>query len=188
MTDLNNMIMKRSFCKDTPKYRRRSPAALLVFNDSGQTTPLGAGHPLLLSVRFRSTEPCQRLLIIVAIKLGLFQLEYVLSSSRYQPAWDEEEPVPYNLDRVLCFLLVQHLFLKEIHKVISKHQDLKPGIVSSIAVRDHLIQAKAVDPLFDEIFTAGPFVIIPPDIRSFFFTVGKDYLIVIDHIGCLPFA
>lgn len=68
----------------------------------------------------------------------------MLSPSRYQSAWDEKEPIPYNLDRFLNYLLLQYLFFKEIHKVLCEHQKFKPGIIPSVVVRDYHIQTKVV--------------------------------------------
>ena len=113
-----------------------------VFNDCRQSSPLRSGDHLFFSVGFRSTEPRQRLLILFAIKPCFLQFEYMSSPSGYQSARDEEKPVPYNLDGVFYFLLFQYLSLKEIHKVVGKHQELKLGIVPGIAMRDNLIQTK----------------------------------------------
>jgi hypothetical protein len=67
--------------------------------------------------------------------------------------------------------LIQHFFLEEIHEIVGEHQELKPSVVPSVAVRNHLIQAKAIYPLFDEVLATGPFVIIPPDMGRFFFAM-----------------
>jgi hypothetical protein len=176
------MLMLMSFYNDSPIYRRFYPAIFLGLTGFGQTSPLSGYHYLLMKVVLRLAEPYHRLLIFFSIDPCLFQLEHIVSGFSYQSARDKEDSVSYDLDGILYFLLVQYLFLEEVHKIVGEHQELKPGIVAGVAVRDHLIQSKAIYPFFDEVFTTGPFVVIPPDIHRLFFTVGHDHLIVIFHI------
>lgn len=147
-----------------------------------QTPPLGLVH-LSFFLGLRLTESCQRRLIFFPIKPSLFQLEHTTSGCGNQFAGDHEDSVSNGLDRILCLLLIQHLFFKEIHEIVGEHQEFEPGIVSGVAVGDHLIQAKTINPFFDEVFATGPFVIIPPDLRWFFIAVGQNHLVVVFHIA-----
>lgn len=171
-----------SFHNQATIYRLVLPEIFAGLPGFGQSCALSAYRHLLMRAVLILAEPRQCLLIFFPIDPGLLQFHNALSGSRYQPARDKEEPVSYDLNRVLYLLLIQHLFFKEVHEIVGQHQEFKPGIVAGVAVRDHLIQTKTVYAFFDEVLAAGPFVIIPPDLPSLFFTVGHDHLIVIFHI------
>ena len=115
----------------------------------------------------------QRLHVFNSIHPRPLQFQYPSSGRENQFARDKEYSVSYGLSHLLYLFLVQCLFLKKVHQIIGKHQDLKPGIVPSIIMRDHLIQPKAVYSLFDEVFTTCPLIIISPNIRCFFITAGS---------------
>jgi hypothetical protein len=142
------MAMSMAFHKDVAVYRRIHPAAALIFSDTGRPTQMDSVHHLLLSVGFRSTE-------LLPIKPGLFQFEYMLPSSRCQSAWDEENSSPYSQYPIILLVLIQYFLLKGIHKTVGKHQQLKPSIVGSVAVRDSLNLSKGVEAVLWTILTVG---------------------------------
>ena len=111
---------------------------------------------MLTTLSFR--EPSRSLLVFVSIRPRSFQFQNPLPGGGYQSAWNKEYSISYSLGHVLYLLLIQSLFLKKVHQIIGQHQKLKPDIVPSIAVRDYLIQSKAVYAFFDEVFTAGSLV------------------------------
>ena len=174
--------MLMSFHKDATIYWRLHPTVFTVLNGLEQTSPLSPYTHLFFRLVLRSSEPCQSLFVFFSVKPSLFQFEYILSGCRYQSARDEKESVPDGLDRILYVLLAQHFFLKEVHKIVSKHQKFKPGIVAGITMGNHLIQTKTIDALFDEVFTTGPLIVKSPDLLGFFIAIGQDDLIVIYHI------
>jgi hypothetical protein len=165
-----------SFHKDATIYGRLHPTIFMVLDGLGQTSPLSRYDHLFIRLLLKSSEPCQSLLVFFSVKPGFFQFEHILSGCRYQSARDEEEPVPDGLDRILYLLLAQHFFLKEVHKIVGEHQKLKPSIVSGITMGNHLVQAKTVDALFDEVFTTGPLIVKLPDLLGFFIAIGQDDL------------
>jgi hypothetical protein len=167
--------------KEATIYGRLHPAVFMVLDGLGQTSLLSL-HDYLFFGLVKSSDPRQSLLVFFSVKPGPFQFEHMLSGSQYQSAGNEKELVPDVLNRILYLLLVQHFFFKDVHKVVGEHQKLKPGIVPSITMGNHLIQSKTIDALFDEVFTTGPLIVKSPDLIGFLVAIGQDDLIVIDHI------
>lgn len=73
---------------------------------------------------------------IPAYTPGSFQFEHPSLRGSYESARDQEQSVPYGLNRLLYLSLMQHIFLKEVHEVVGEHQKLEPATVFSIGVRD----------------------------------------------------
>ena len=118
----------------------------------GQTYPLSLSTGAYLFL-FRSGKSSQRLLVLFSGGPTPLQLEHIVSGATDQFARNKEEALPNCLNRVLVLLLIQYLFLEEVHKIVAEHQQFKPGAVSSIAVGDHLVQTKTIYPLFYEVLT-----------------------------------
>ena len=127
----------------------------------------------------------QGLLILFSICPAALQLKHILAGSAYQFSRNKKESFPDCLNHIFYLLLVQYLLLKEVHKIVSKHQQFKPAAVSSVVMRDRLVEAKTIYLLFYEVFAACPLVIIPPEILGFPFAVGQYYLVIIADICCV---
>ena len=92
--------------------------------DFEHTSPLKSFNPLFMIILLSSSNPCQHRLIFSSVKPCSLQFENQSSTTAHQFAMDKKEPFSYSLYHVLYLLLIQYFFLKEIHKIIGKHQKL----------------------------------------------------------------
>lgn len=126
------------------------------------TSPLTSLNPLSLIIPLASGNPCKGILILTSIKPCPLKSQNPLPSLIYQSPRYKKEPLPYTLYHILYLILTQYFFFKEVHKVIGKHQKLKPCRVTSIAVGYHLIQSKAIYSLFYKILYICPLIVKSP--------------------------
>jgi hypothetical protein len=93
--------------------------------DFEHTSPLKSFNPLFMIIPLIESvmgNPCQHLLIFSSVKPCPLQFEDQSSTTAHQFAMDKKESFSYSLYHVL--LWIQYFFLKEIHKIIGKHQKL----------------------------------------------------------------
>lgn len=122
----------------------RSDTSILIVMPNSELAYILSVYYLLILLELWSTDLCQRLLILLLISPVICQLKNPTSVGKDHFVRDEKQSVPYCLDHVLYILLIQYVFLKEIHEAIGVHQRLKPSAVSSVTFKDNLIQTKTI--------------------------------------------
>jgi len=112
------------------------------------------------------------------------QFKDILPCRVYELARYKKKLPSYTFPKALLVPLQNHLLLKPVHQIVSKHHQLKPAVVPSPTVGYYIVQTKGVDSLFDKVLTVCPLVIKSPYLDAALGTVGGNHLIVV--YGIIP--
>ena len=149
--------------------------------DPKNTSPHAPSKPSSLLDQYSSGNPGQGLLILHPIKPTPLLLQNPSPSRLDQTGRNQKQPLPNGLHHPFNFLLMQNPFFKKIHQIVPQHQKLKIRIIAGILMRNHLVQPKTINPLFNKILTASPLIVKPPHLLRNQRTIGYDDLVIIKN-------
>ena len=127
-------------------------------------------------------QPGKGQFIFLPVTPASLQLKDILPCRVYELARDKKKLPSYTFTKGLLAPLQKHLFPEPVHQVVSKHHQLKPAVVPNPTVGYYIVQAKGVDPFFDEVLTVCPLVVKPPYLDAALGTVSGNHLIVVYSI------